>query len=166
RWAVRAHRSSLEEAPQVTRRGQMAELPQRLRLDLPDALARHVEARPDLFERMVGTLADPEAQAEDLLLARGERRQHAPGLIAQVDRDTRLDLRQHALVLDEVAEVAVLVLADRRLERDRLAADAENAPHLIGRELHTNADLFGGRLAAELLHEEARHAHQLVHRLD
>src|SRR6188472_3647829 len=105
RWASAARAESpVEEATQVARPGQMPELPQRLRLDLPDALARHVEARPDLFERVVGPLTDPEAEAKHLLLAGGERRQHAPRLIAQIGRDHRLDRRQHVLVLDEVAE--------------------------------------------------------------
>jgi hypothetical protein len=51
----------------------VAELPERLRLDLADALARDVEARADLFERVIGALADAEAKPQDLLLAGRER---------------------------------------------------------------------------------------------
>ena len=61
--------------------------------------------------------------------------------------------------------MAVLLLADRRLERDRLPRDAQHAPDLLGRQLHRAADLLGGRLASELLHQRARDAQQLVDRL-
>jgi len=49
----------------------MLELPQSLRLDLPDALARDAELLPDLFQRVIGVHADAEAHAEHALLARG-----------------------------------------------------------------------------------------------
>src|SRR5262245_2520682 len=120
-------RLPLVEAAEIAGTGEVAELAEGLRLDLPDALARHVEAGADLLERVVGPLAEAEAQAEHLLFARRERRQHPPGLVAEVHGDDRLDRRQRVLVLDEVAEMAVLVLADGRLERDRLAADAQDA---------------------------------------
>jgi hypothetical protein len=68
--------------------------------------------------------------------------------------DDGVDRREGVLVLEEVAEVAVLVLANRRLERDRLAADARMRRTLSGGQLHALADLLGRRLAAELLHEE------------
>src|SRR5712675_509696 len=78
-------RSAFVEAPQVAGPRQMAELPQRLRLDLADALPRHVEAHADLFEGVVRALPDAEAQPEHLLLPRGEGGQDAAGLVAEVD---------------------------------------------------------------------------------
>src|SRR5262249_786342 len=110
--------SPLVKASEIARSGEVTELPKRLRLDLADALPRDVEARPDLLERVIRPLADAETQPQHLLLARCQGGEHAPGLVAQVHRDDRLDRRQRVLVLDEVAEVAVLVLADGRLERD------------------------------------------------
>ena len=55
----------------AVKRGQ-AELAQRLRLDLPDALARQLEALADLLERLVARRVDAEAHAKHLLLARRE----------------------------------------------------------------------------------------------
>jgi hypothetical protein len=52
------------------------QLAQRLRLDLADALAGDLEVLAHLFERVVALLADAEAHAEDLLLARRQRLQH------------------------------------------------------------------------------------------
>src|SRR2546426_2056048 len=63
-----------------------AQLAERLGLDLPDALARHREALPDLLEGVVGLLADAEAQPQDLLLARRERGEDFPRLLLQRER--------------------------------------------------------------------------------
>src|SRR5689334_22871569 len=64
---------AVREVLEGLRARRVAELAQRLGLDLPDALARDLEALSDLLEGVVGLLADAEAQAQDLLLARRER---------------------------------------------------------------------------------------------
>src|SRR5690349_5154363 len=101
----------------------MPELAECLRLDLPDPLARDREPRADLLERVVGALSDPEPETEDLLLARRERREDLLRLVLQVERDHGVGGGDRVLVLDEVAEARVLLLADRRLQRDRLLRD-------------------------------------------
>ena len=80
--------------------------------------------------------------------------------------DHRVDGRDGVLVLDEVAEMRILLLADRRLERDRLLGDLHDLAHLGGGQVHALADLLGGGLAAQLLHQRAAGAGQLVDRLD
>src|SRR5689334_8961515 len=64
-------RSAVVESAEPARARRMAELAERLRLDLPDTLAGHREADADLLEGVVRALADPEAETQDLLLARG-----------------------------------------------------------------------------------------------
>jgi len=49
----------------------MLELPQSLRLNLPNTLAGNRELLPHLFERMIGVHPDPEAHAKHALLAGG-----------------------------------------------------------------------------------------------
>jgi hypothetical protein len=46
------------------------ELAQRLRPDLPDALARHAELLAHLLRRVIGIHADAEADVQNPLLAR------------------------------------------------------------------------------------------------
>src|SRR5581483_2683426 len=144
----------------------VAQLAQRLRLDLPYALARDGEFLADLLQRVVGFLADAEAHAQHLLFARRERREHLARLFLKIDVHDRVGRRHDALVLDEVAEMAVLLLADGRLERDRLFGDLQNFADLVQRDLHLRGDLLGRRLAADLLDQVARGADQLVDRLD
>jgi hypothetical protein len=112
-------------------------------LDLADALAGDGEVLADLLEGVVAGLADAEAHAQDLLLARGERGEDSPGLVGEVHVDDRVRGRDHVLVLDEVAEMRVLFLADRCLERDGLLGDLEDLADLVERELHLLGDLLG-----------------------
>src|SRR5262245_48328577 len=144
----------------------MPELAQRLRLDLPDAFARHREAYTYLFEGEVAPLVDPEAQPQHLLLTGRERAQNALGLAMQVAGRHPLDGRRQALVLDEIAELIVLLVPDRTLEREGLPGDAHDAPHLLRRQLHADGDLFGGRITPELLDQHAGDPGELVHGLD
>src|SRR5690349_20528272 len=82
--------SVLDEAAQPLAPARVAQLAQRLSLDLADALAGDLEVLAHLFQRVVGLLADAEAHAQHLLLARGERGQHLAGLLGQVHRDHRV----------------------------------------------------------------------------
>src|SRR5262245_16850493 len=158
--------AALDERAQPLAPRRVTQLAERLGLELPDALAGHLEVLTHLLERVVRLLADAEPHPEHLLLARGERGQHLPGLLGQVHVDHRVRGRDQALVLDEVAEVGILLLADRGLEADRLLGDLQDLPHLVQRELHLLRDLFRSGLAADLLNQVAAGADQLVDRLD
>src|SRR5690606_8199433 len=118
--------SALDERLEPLGSARVAQLAQRLGLDLPDALAGDLEVLADLLEGVVGLLADTEPHAQHLLLARGQGGEHLAGLFGQVDRDDRVRRRGDALVLDEVAQLRVLLLTDGRLERDRLLGDLEH----------------------------------------
>src|SRR5262249_34006242 len=158
--------SSFQEAPQFLRARRMAQLAQRLGLDLANALARDGEILADFFERVLAAVGEAEAQPKHLLLARRERVQHLVGLLAQRQADDRIDGGHDLLVLDEVAEMAVFLLADRRLQRDRLLGDLQHFADLVDRNVHLGGDLFRRRLATKLLHQLPRRADQLVDRVD
>ena len=61
----------------------MAQLAQRLGLDLADALAGDREVLADFLERVLAAVGEAEAQAQHLLLARRERVEDLVGLLAQ-----------------------------------------------------------------------------------
>src|SRR2546428_12249086 len=108
----------LDEGPQVATAEGMPELAQRLGLDLADPLTGHREALAHFLQRVLSLLADPEAQAEDLLFLGRQRPQGALHLGGQVLVEERLVGRAGRLVFQEVAELRVL--PDGRLERQRL----------------------------------------------
>src|SRR6266540_2350621 len=134
--------------------------------NLADALPGDAELAADLFERARVAVGQAEAELDDLLLALAEGVQHRVELLLEQDEAGRVDRDDRVGVLDEVAEVGVLLLADGRLQADGLLADLEDLAHLLGRELHLAPDLLRRRLAAEVLQELALDADQLVDRLD
>src|SRR5215213_2114344 len=160
------NRSGIEKAAQFARAARVLQLAQRLRLDLADALAGHRELLPDLFERVIGIHADAEAHAQHALLARGQRSQDAGRRLAQIGLNRGVQRQDRVLVLDEIAEVAVLLVADRGFEADRLLRDLQDLAYLFQRHRQFLGELLGGRLAADLVQHLARGAHQLVDRLD
>src|SRR5215210_764720 len=103
--------SGIEEAAQLARAARVLQLAQCLRLDLADALARYRELLPDLFERVVGVHADAEAHAQDALLARRQRGQNPGRRLAQIGLDRGIQWQDRVLVLDEIAEVGILLVA-------------------------------------------------------
>src|SRR3990170_1027145 len=62
--------------------------------------------------------------------------------------------------------MAVLFLADRRLQRDGLLADLLDLAHLRWSHLHLGCDLISRRLTSQVLEQLALDARQLVDRLD
>src|SRR3954468_11812693 len=96
-----------------------AELAQALVLDLPDALAGDVQCSPHLLERAWVLAVQPEAEFQHLTLAAREGAQDPPeGLLAHPDLGLLVGQR-HVLVGEEVAELRLLLVTDRLLQRDR-----------------------------------------------
>ena len=62
--------SLIQETPHLPAPARMLQLPQRLRLDLPDPLAGDGKLLPDLLERVIGVHPDAEAHPQHPLLAR------------------------------------------------------------------------------------------------
>ena len=98
----------------------MAKLGKRLRFDLPDPLPGHPELAPDFLQRPRMAVDQAEPQLDDLCLPFGQRVQDGLQLFLQQDEAGRVDGHHRFGVFDEVAEVRVLFLADRRLERHGL----------------------------------------------
>src|SRR3954454_13375278 len=113
----------IEERTELLRARRVAELAQRLRLDLADAFARHIERAANFFERVLGAVADAEAHLEDLLLARRERAEDLVRLLFEIRDDHVIDRGDHAAILDEIAEMRIFLFTDRRFEGDRLLRD-------------------------------------------
>src|SRR6476619_889838 len=134
---VRARTDSrwLGRVAQPLRLGQRLELLQRVVLDLPDALAGHVEGAADLLQRARPAAGQAEAHLDDLALALGQSRQRAVDVLLAQVLGGDLEGRLGRLILDEVAELGLLLLADRLLKGDRLLAHAQDVAHLARRAL-------------------------------
>src|SRR5438105_2768010 len=140
-WVASAS-SALQEAAELFRPRRMPKLPEGLGLDLADALARDGEVLTDLLERVLTAVREPEPESQHLFLPGCEGVEDAVGLFAKAEADDRLDRRDHLLVLNEVAQVAVLLLADRCLEGDRLLGNLQALPDFVDRHVHLGRDLL------------------------
>src|SRR5437016_14593318 len=89
----------------------MAQLAQRLGLDLADPLAGHPELPADLLQRPGKAIIEPEAQLQHVALATRERFQHVLQLLLQHRERGSFGLSKGVLVLDEVAAWAVFLFA-------------------------------------------------------
>src|SRR5579862_7764511 len=97
----------------------MPQLPERLGLDLPNPLTGHRELQSDFLERVVAVRAKAKAHAQHALFTRGQRGEYPRCGLAQVRLDRSVDRQDSVWVLDQVAQVGVPLLADRRLKRER-----------------------------------------------
>src|SRR6267154_2071854 len=144
----------------------MLQLPQRLGFDLPDALSGHRELLADFFQGVVGVHADAEAHAQHAFLAWRQRGQHAGGGLAQVGLDRGVDRQDRVLVLDEIAEMRVFLVAHWRFQRQRLFRDLENFSNLLQGHAELLGQFLRRRFAPDLIQHLARGAHDLVDGLD
>src|SRR5215510_370072 len=91
---------------------------ERVVLDLTDPLARDAERPPHLLERARLRAGEPEAELDHLPLAVGKRIERLLDVLAPQLNGGGVERRLGLLVLDEVAELRLLLFADRLLERD------------------------------------------------
>src|SRR5437660_2439494 len=123
--------TAIEETLELAAADGVLQLTHRLGLDLADTLARHLEDAADFLERVGVAVAQAIAELDDLALAVGQRLEHLLDLVLEHLLRRGADRRLRPVVLDEVAEVAVLALADRPIQADRVPADLEDAPRLL-----------------------------------
>src|SRR4029079_8876581 len=100
-------------------------------LDLTDPLSGHVEVAAHLLEGPAAAVLEAEAQLEDPSLARRETVEDALDLLLEQLVAGGIGRRHAGEVRDEVTQVAVLFLADRRLEAGGLLADLHDLAHLL-----------------------------------
>src|SRR5713226_3036908 len=144
----------------------VAEFVQGPDLDLTDTLAGERESLAHLLQRALMTIVEPEAQLDHTALPRREGVEHVLHLGVQHGERGGVRRRDCLTVLDEVAEMGVLLLADRSLERDRGLGKPDDLTHPLRGTPHLLADLLVAWLTPEQLEQAARHPRQLVDHLN
>ena len=97
----------------------MAELAQGFGFNLPDTLAGDPELLADFLERPGAAVFKTEPEAQHLTFALVKLAENLVQLLLEQLARGGIGRGQGGTVLDEVAEVAVFLLADRRFQRYR-----------------------------------------------
>src|SRR4051812_18311842 len=142
------------------------QLLQRLVLDLADPLAGDVEGPADLVQGPRMLAAEPVTELEHAALAVGEVLEGLLQRLLGEQLGGPLEGRLGALIGDELAELRLLLVADRLLQRDRRLRRALDRVDLLGLDAGYLGDLLRGGLAAQLGDELALRAADLVELLD
>ena len=109
---------------------------------------------------------ETKAQLDNLALTIGKRIEHLGELLLQHREAGGIGRNDSLGVLDEVAQLGILFLADRGLERHGLLRNLLDLADAVGAHIHLGTDLLGGRVATQVLEELALHADELVDGLD
>src|SRR5258708_23012210 len=94
----------------------MPQLAQCLGFNLPDALPGNRENLADFLERVLAAVIEAESHADDALLAWSQGPEDRRNLVLQVKVDRRVGRGEDSLVLDEVAQVRLALIAQQRLK--------------------------------------------------
>ena len=144
----------------------MPQFPQGLGLNLTDTLAGHLEGVSHLFQGVGVTVVQAEAQAQYLRLPFLEGPKHLRDLLLQEDEGGGVGGRDDVLILDEITQMAVLLLPDGRFQGNRLLGDFQDGPHLFHRHFQALGDLVRDGLPAQFLDQIAGNLDGLVDGLD
>ena len=131
----------------------MAQFAQSLRLDLTDALTGDVEFLAHFLQGTGTAVLQAKAKLQHVLLTGREGVQHFVELLAQQGVGCGLGRSGGIVIGNEVAQVAVFFLTDRRFQRHRVKSDLHDLSDLFGRHLHHLCDLLSRRISAVFLHQ-------------
>lgn len=158
--------SSVQVAAELVGEGVVPQLVEGLGFDLADAFACHAEDPANLFECAGPPVGQPVAQLDHFPLALVQGGEHRFEVLAQQQERGGLHGGRRVPVLDQVAERDVVLLADRRVQRDGFLGEPQHFADPFRRQIELGGDLFGRRLVAALLEHPALDPHDAVDQLD
>src|SRR5438128_558089 len=129
----------------------MAKLAQRLGLDLANAFPCDAELAANLFQGAAAPVLQAEAQYEQISFPLTERVERLTDVLVQQALHGRIGRANSLFILEKIAEMALFLCADRRLEGNRLLAQLEHFGNTFRRQVHVAPNLGIGGIAAVFL---------------
>ena len=112
-WVRRSPGSAVDGIADLAAAFRVPQLAQCFGFDLANAFARHMKVPADFLKRMRLAVGETESHLDDGFLARRQLMDKTLHLFAQQDRLHFLGWRRGILVLNEIAEDAVVFFPDR-----------------------------------------------------
>ena len=140
----------------------MTQFAQRLRFDLTDTFAGNVELFTHFFQRVVGVHIDTETHTQNFCFTRGQASQHVVRCRTQAFGGRRIQRQLEGGILDEIPQMRIFIITDRRFHGDWLFGDLQHFADLVFRHQHTFSQFFRRRFTAHLLQHLARNTVELV----
>src|SRR5690606_14727978 len=156
----------IQEAGQLGATAGLLELADRLGFDLADTLAGHLENVAHFFQRVAVAVAQTVPQADDFPLAIAEGLEDLVDAAAEHFVSRTVGRAFGAAIGQQVAKVAVLAVADRTVEADRIPAHRQHAAGFVHRATGLLSGFLNRRFAAQSLQQLPRHVAYLGHGLD
>src|ERR1051325_11986570 len=110
-----------------------------------------MQAAADLFQGSRVAIIQAEAHFENVTLSRSKLVQDRVDLFAADQVEGCLRGRRGGVALDEVGKLAIVLLSDWRLERERLHGDSHYFVYTLNRDFQLAGQLIDGGLALQLL---------------
>src|ERR1051326_2822203 len=129
---AQANKRLAQVIAQLLGSARMPQLAKRFGFDLSDPLPRNAEFTTDFLQRTLASVVQAETQGDDAALALGQRAEHVVHRVSQQRLRCFFDGRHCLGVLDQVAQLAVLVVADRRREADGVTRRATRLHDTLG----------------------------------
>ena len=133
--------------------------------DLPDTFTGDGKDASDFFERIAIAVGQPKPHAEDFALAAIQRLEGFVDALAKhllIDVPERVDA---TVIFEKLAEITLVVITDRLVERKWLSCDFHNASHIFQWQISGVRQFFECWFAAVNLHEIACHGANFRHRI-
>src|SRR6266404_1378293 len=145
----------------------MSQFSQGLRFYLADPLARDIKILAYFFQRSFMTaIVQTKTQTNYSLLAWAQRLQHVAGDLSQVGSNHSRRRTLTGLVFDQIAQLRITVLTNRRFKRNGILHELPGFAHLLHGSVHLLGDLFSSGLTAEFAHQLTRSVLELVYHFD
>src|SRR6478752_1095543 len=129
------------------------QLGNRFGFNLPHAFAGDLEDAADFLERVGISVGQTVAEADDFPFTEGESLQQFLDPLAEEAVVGQFVRGFGTLVLTELAKAAVIALANRAVEANRVPADIQHAFGFFQRDAGSDRGFLGRRLAAHLLQQ-------------
>lgn len=126
-----APRTLAQVVAQLLGSARMTQLTKRLGFDLADPFSSDAELTTDFLQRTLASVVQAEAQGDYPTFALRQRPKHVVDRVSQQRLRGFLDRRDRLGVLDQIAKLTILVVANRRRKTYRMSGSATRLHHAL-----------------------------------